>query len=161
MYLAWDDTADVSGGQVVVAKSTNGGGQFGSRIVVANTTIGFGATIPNWSTGRNPRSIGPLPSIDVDRTFTTPTAGYLYMVWNDEQPAGGRMHIFFSRSTNGGTTWSAPIRLDTGNPNDAWEPAVAVDQLDGTVKVAWYDRRDDSGNKFYNVYYTQDRKSVV
>lgn len=155
VLLAWDDLGDVSGGQILVSKSTNGGASFGSQVVVASTTIGGGVTIPNWSNGRNPAKLLATPSFDVDRTFTTVTAGYMYMVWNDEQPVGTGMHIYFSRSTDGGATWSAPVRLDAGNPNDAWEPTVAVDQLDGTVKVAWYDRRDDSGNKFYNVYYTQ------
>lgn len=161
VLLAWDDTGDVSGGRVIFAKSTNGGAQFGSRVVVATTTIGLGVTIPNWSTGRNPRNILATPSMDVDRTITTPTAGYIYMVWNDEQPAGGRMHVYFSRSTDGGSTWSSRVRLDTGNPNDAWTPTVAVDQLNGTVTVAWYDRRDDPNNKFYNVYYTQSTNGGV
>lgn len=75
---------------------------------------------------------------------------------NNSPPPQGQMHIFLARSTNGGATFSGnATRLDTGNPNDAWEPTVAVDQSSGRLTVAWYDRRDDQGNKLYHVYYTQ------
>jgi alpha-tubulin suppressor-like RCC1 family protein len=65
------------------------------------------------------------------------------------------MHIYFSRSTNGGTSWSTPVQVDQGNGNDAWEPAVAVDQSNGLVTIAWYDVRDDSGGKLYRAFYTE------
>lgn len=161
LYVAWDDYGTTPGGQLVLAKSIDGGVTFnglpGGVKVVAPTTIGFGAVPPNYSTntgGACPRAIGPGPYIDVDRSGT-PSNGNLYMVWNDEQPLGGTMHIYFSRSVDGGNTWSAASRLDTGNPRDSWEPALAVDQSNGMVTVAWYDRRDDASNKLYRVYYTQ------
>jgi hypothetical protein len=65
------------------------------------------------------------------------------------------MHIYFSRSQDGGASWSPPSRIDWGNPNDAWEPSVSVDPSNGRVTVAWYDRRDDPNNAFYRTYYTQ------
>jgi hypothetical protein len=70
-------------------------------------------------------------------------------------PSSHRMHTFFTMSTNGGFTWNAPAQIDTGNPNDAWEPTVTVDQTNGNVSIAWYDRRDDSNNVLYRTYYTQ------
>lgn len=71
-------------------------------------------------------------------------------------PPHGNMHIFFSKSTNQGANWSNPVPLDPGNGNDAWQPTLAVDQSNGRVTVAWYDRRDDATtpNKNYLVYYT-------
>jgi hypothetical protein len=65
------------------------------------------------------------------------------------------MHIYFSKSADGGSTWTTPTQVDTGNKNDSWEPAVDVDQTNGMINVAWYDRRDDSSNKLYRVYYSQ------
>ncbi|TME13729.1 MAG: hypothetical protein E6I70_15830, partial [Chloroflexi bacterium] len=81
--------------------------------------------------------------------------GSLYLAWADEQPIGSRMHIYYARSFDGGAHWSAPAQVDTGNANDAWQPAVSVDQSNGALTIAWYDRRDDSGNKLYRPYYTQ------
>lgn len=163
VYLAWDDYGTTPQGQLVIAKSTDGGVTFGAlpggTKTVAPTTIGFGVVPPNYSNsigpaGACPRQVGPGPGLDVDRSGTAST-GNLYMVWSDQQPAGAAMHIYFSRSVDGGSTWSAPARIDTGNSHDAWEPAVAVDQSSGLVTLAWYDRRDDAGNKLYRVYYTQ------
>jgi len=74
---------------------------------------------------------------------------------NQQPPPKGTMHIFFSRSTDSGAHWSTRVRLDVGNPNDAWEPTLSVDQSNGRVAVAWYDRRDDPGNGLYRVYYSQ------
>jgi hypothetical protein len=72
-----------------------------------------------------------------------------------------RMHIYFSRSTDGGTTWSSAKRIDTGNPNDAWQPSLTVDQSNHRVVIAWYDRRNDpvNVNKFYRAYYAQSGDS--
>jgi hypothetical protein len=77
---------------------------------------------------------------------------------NSAPASNGNMHILFSGSTDQGATWSSPtpLRLDPDNPNDAWQPTLAVDQSNGIVTVAWYDRRDDlsTPNKNYLVYYT-------
>jgi len=75
---------------------------------------------------------------------------------NGAPPPTGNMHAFFSRSINQGLNWSNPVRVDAGNPNDAWQPTLAVDQSNGRVTAAWYDRRDDSStpNKNYLLYYT-------
>ena len=81
--------------------------------------------------------------------------GTLYAVWGDQQPRFGRMHIFFARSSDGGAHWSPRVQLDTTNPNDAWQPALSVDQTNGAVTITWYDRRDDPNNRFYQTYYTQ------
>ena len=83
------------------------------------------------------------------------------MAWADQQPVGYRIHAFFSRSTNGGATWSAPVRLDPDNSQDAWQPSVAVDQSNGAVAISWYDRRDDPNGRLYRTYYTQSTDGGV
>jgi hypothetical protein len=153
VYYVWDDYGSTAGGQIVIKKSTDGGNTWSaSPTVIAGTTISFGVKLPNYSTSPSTtREVGPAQAVDVDRSN-----GNAYVVWGDIQSSTGpRMHIFYSRSTNGGASWSAPVRLDTGNVNDAWEPIVAVDQSNGKVTAAWYDRRDDGSNTLYGVYYTQ------
>ena len=81
-------------------------------------------------------------------------------MWADN-PNPAHVHIYFARSTNGGTTWSAPMQIDTGNPNDAWEPALTIDDAYGTVALSWYDRRDDPNNTRYRIYYTESIDSGV
>jgi hypothetical protein len=58
-------------------------------------------------------------------------------------------NIAFSQSTDGGATWSAPIKVNqtpTGEPNydqQAFTPSVDVDG-DGTVTVTHYDFRNNT-----------------
>ena len=54
--------------------------------------------------------------------------------------------VFLTTSTNGGTTWSAPSRVnaaDSGAGNDQWFPWAAVNPVDGTVGVLYNDRSYD------------------
>src|SRR5258708_7120214 len=159
VYVAWNDYGDSSGGQDVLMKSTDGGNTYqalgSSPTVVGNNHIGFGVTLPHWSSSN--RTVGPEPQIDVDRSSGKQSShtGNVYMVWADKP--NSYMHIFFSRSSNGGQTWSAPVQVDTGNPYDAWNASLAVDQSNGEISVAWYDRRDDTTtpNQLYRIYYRQ------
>jgi len=77
--------------------------------------------------------------------------GNLYAVWQDIR-FHGIEEVAFSQSTDGGYTWSAPIKINQTPPNvnllkqQAFLPSVAVNS-DGTVGVTYYDFRydDDTG----------------
>jgi hypothetical protein len=72
--------------------------------------------------------------------------GNLYAVWaSDPVGATDNSDVFFSRSTNNGANWSAPVQLGGGTTTDQFEPNVAVGG-DGVVSVVWYDRRNDTAN---------------
>jgi hypothetical protein len=77
-----------------------------------------------------------------------PFSGNVYVVWARD-PAGtvDNSDVLFSRSTDGGTTWSAPIQLGATTATDQFEPFVAVGGR-GVVSVAWYDRINDAANNF-------------
>ena len=90
-----------------------------------------------------------LPEVAVDADN-----GNLYAVWMDARFDGGLFvddhdNIAFSQSTDGGATWSAPIKVNktpTGEPNfdqQAFTPSVDVDR-DGTVTVTYYDLRNNT-----------------
>src|SRR5207248_6423430 len=110
--------------------------------------------MPNYSNncgGFGPIPIEPSPSVATDRSGG-PYTGTLYIAYTNRVT---NSHVYLIRSTDKGKTWQG-VQLDTRNPStDAWGPAVAVDQSNGAVTVAWYDRRDDPTNKLYRVYYTQ------
>ena len=73
---------------------------------------------------------------------TTKVDGHwpLYIAYENEDP-DGFSRVYVTGSLDGGTTWSVPIRVNDG-PNDveALQPHVEV-APDGTVAVAFYDRR--------------------
>jgi sugar lactone lactonase YvrE len=51
--------------------------------------------------------------------------------------------IYYVRSTNNGSTWSTPIKLNTDTDNSfhtQWMPSLSADK-NGNVFVSWYDRR--------------------
>jgi hypothetical protein len=57
--------------------------------------------------------------------------------------------IYYIRSTDGGVSWSIPLRLNTDGLGRAqWMPSVAVTP-DGVVFVKWYDRRDTANNDYW------------
>lgn len=76
-----------------------------------------------------------------------PNNGNLYAVWEDDRFSGGQINeIAFSTSTDGGATWSSPIRINQTPQNipvlnrQAFLPSVAV-LADGTIGVSYYDFR--------------------
>lgn len=70
-----------------------------------------------------------VPAIAVDRE------GVIYVAWEGE--AAGNREIFFSRSTDGGTTFAPQTNL-SANPGDSKLPALAAHGK-GEVYVAWQD----------------------
>jgi hypothetical protein len=64
----------------------------------------------------------------------------LYVSWEDYSAGFG--NVILSASYDGGRTWTSPIQVnDNANPNiDAFQPNLTA-AADGTVVVAFYDRR--------------------
>lgn len=55
--------------------------------------------------------------------------------------------IFLTQSTNGGTTWGAPVKVnDDATTRDQWSPALSITPDGANVFVSWYDRRNDPSN---------------
>jgi hypothetical protein len=115
--------------------------------------------------GETPIDVEPVPCPDPSDNGACPIRGGdllpevavnarngdLYAVWMDARFDGGLFlvdhdNIAFTRSTNGGATWSPPIKVNktpTTEPNydqQAFTPSVDVDG-DGTVTVTYYDFR--------------------
>jgi Neuraminidase (sialidase) len=77
----------------------------------------------------------PEPAID-------PKTGQLYVVWQDSRFNGGHYdEIALSTSKDGGSTWSAPIRVNTPTGRPAFNPNISVNSS-GTVAVTYYDFRN-------------------
>jgi hypothetical protein len=81
-----------------------------------------------------------------------PASGALYAVWEDARFSNFQyIEIAFSMSTDGGLSWSNPIRVNQTPSNilplnrQAFLPAVAV-MADGTIGVSYYDFRFNDPN---------------
>ncbi len=91
-------------------------------------------------TGAQVRAGAGLPDIAVD-----PTSSALYVVWADGRFSGGAHDdIALSMSSDGGSTWTAPVKVNqTTNNAAAFTPSVEV-AADGTVGVTYYDFRNNT-----------------
>lgn len=100
------------------------------------------------------RTAQGIPSAAID-----PATGTLYLVWQDARFTPGVDQVVLSRSTDGGLSWSAPIRVSDG-PLDApaFTPAVAVDR-NGRVGVCYSSLRNDPNRQvLVDQYCTFTRK---
>jgi hypothetical protein len=85
--------------------------------------------------GQVVRSSDELPEF-----ATNPVNGNVYAVWQDARfSPTGASKIAFAQSSDGGLTWSAPIRIDQSPGNTpAFVPQIHV-ASDGTVGLLYYD----------------------
>ena len=114
------------------------------RPIRTNKIFSLGAVTPDKKITVRDASI--LFDVAVD-----PESGALYAVWQDTR-FNGIEEVAFTMSTDGGFTWSEPIKVNqtpdnTVNPlrEQAFLPSVEV--ANGVVGVSYYDFRedDDSG----------------
>jgi hypothetical protein len=149
VYDSWHDYAK---DLIYVDKSTDGGVTWGKDVIAATTHTGFGKDI--GCVGG--RSQSPAHALKVG------PSGALYLVYADAVSSRGSnrgFDVLFTKSTNGGATWSTPISLndDTGSA-DQFHPTLSVESNGSggdKVTVSFYDRRDDAGNCLAYVYATQ------
>ncbi|MCK4622750.1 MAG: hypothetical protein KAT62_11125 [Desulfuromonadales bacterium] len=64
--------------------------------------------------------------------------------------------IWMLRSSNGGDTWHLPVRVNNETQGDQFFPWLCS-AGDGSVYVAWLDRRGDPDNLRYHLYATASR----
>jgi hypothetical protein len=125
--------------------STDGGQTWGTARKIY-TAANFGIRGMLKPTGQVGASAGirvsSFPSLAVNRT-----TGDMYAVWPQRTvaPAGTSADIVSIRSTDGGLTWSAPVRVNDDlitNGKDQYYPWVTVDQTSGAVYTVFYDGRN-------------------
>ena len=125
-----------------VIRSGDHGATWGDSIVVANDSS-KGVTDPE--TGVPLRTGDGLPDIAVNRHPGTPGYGNVYVVWQgtSSPSAPSDDTIYLARSTDGGSTWSAPKKVNqTPNGAAAFLPSVHVAD-NGVVGVTYYDLRSN------------------
>ncbi len=106
-----------------------------------------------FSTGPNPGGLLGQAWIGVDRSGG-PSHGNLYLCCSVDPGGSDPLDVMFSRSTDGGLTWSSPVRLndDTGN---AWQWFATMSVApNGRIDVIWNDTRNDPGGYDSELYYT-------
>jgi hypothetical protein len=149
IYDNWPGGEDAIG----FAKSTDGGVTWTRNRVYGALTPngGFNFGIRGTLASKNGIRVSSFPSMAVDRSGGA-NHGTIYITWTQRTvaPAGNDPDVVLIKSIDGGTTWSAPVRVNDdpiNNGKDQYYPWVAVDQATGRVLLVWYDSRDVSNNQ--------------
>jgi hypothetical protein len=153
VFVFWPD-ADGSR-NILVAKSTNGGTNFGTPVAIATTY----ATTRRLSV---PADSGRKARVSISAgAYRTATKDLVYAVWTDLTGASGcasgggpgtvvgstcKTRVWFSLSSNGGASWSAPLMLNyQPSLNDQFHARLCVDESNGNLIVTYHDTVSDPG----------------
>jgi hypothetical protein len=134
LYVAWAD-----GSEIAFARSTDGGQSFSSSQAILKTAPSYFALADVF------RANG-FPQMGID-----PRSNRLFVSWADYR--NGDIDVFCSTSTDRGRRWSEAVRVNTDalhNGADQFFQWMAVDPVDGSANLVFYDRRADPDNRRCN-----------
>jgi hypothetical protein len=120
-----------------IIRSTDKGASWSAPVVIS----------PVFSVGTfEPETHAPIRDGSGLGSIAVGPRGDLVAVWQDARFSGGlRDGIAFSRSLDGGLTWSTPSRINRVATVAAFVPAVTV-RSDGTYGVTYYDFRSNTSD---------------
>ncbi len=122
-------------------KSTDGGWTFGKEKILTDTPGG-------WDFGvQGIFRCNGMPSMGVDLSDGK-HRGTIHVNWADRRNGDNDPDIFVMSSSDGGDTWTKPLRVNDdpkGNGKEQFFTWMAVDPADGSVNIVFFDRRDTEG----------------
>ncbi|MBI4427718.1 MAG: T9SS type A sorting domain-containing protein [Ignavibacteriales bacterium] len=143
LYATWTSNASVR--PIGFNKSTDGGLSWGTP-----TPIRSISDMGNLSKGPNTISGFSTPVMAADRGSGS-RRGWMYIVYPARKPT--RPDIFLIRSTDGGSSWSDPVKVNQDSSgNDHWFPWISVNPANGFLFVVYYDSRNFPANDSAQVY---------
>jgi hypothetical protein len=139
---------------IMVAKSTNA--QNAASIVSwdSYSQVDLDGYLSGWN-DVNPVGLMGQVNVSVDIS-DGPGSGNVYVLASVQRNSGDPGDVMFARSTDGGNTWSPPMRIndDLGWNDYQWFGTLSV-APNGRIDAAWLDTRDDpSGNILSALYYS-------
>lgn len=156
IHVTYMGTEDLDRYGIYHAYSADGGKTFNPEVLVSYADVPnqSGDAIGEVLFGIRINGNYPCPHLSID----TANSGNLYMVWNaygTDANLGTGSQVYFSRSTDNGTSWSDTIRINNDNQNDNvidhFFPSIAVNGK-GVIFASWYDRREDPNNQIGRYY---------
>src|SRR4030095_9542922 len=114
IHLVWDEEIDLGNEEIFYKRSTNEGLSWDSAV-----------RLTNW----------PLNS----RVPSVSSSGLnVYVAWEDSRDVWP--NIYYKRSTDGGITWSADLRMSAPDQNNSIQPMIS--SSGNNVHLVWSDYRD-------------------
>ena len=133
VYVSWSGPVGL-----MFDRSYDGGLTWGNDIHVSAQPGGWDFDVPGIS-----RCNGlPITACDTSHTYTR---GNIYICWGDQRFGSDNTDVWFSKSTDGGTTWSEDKKVNDDNTTrHQFFPWMAIDQITGHIHIVFYDRRETS-----------------
>src|SRR6266576_2139800 len=131
VVVYWNFGTSQASERLEAVNSTDGGTTFGSPHIITSATE---YNEPAIRTGSFlPSAVGDLTTQNV------------YVVY--QALLAGNPRIAFTKSTDGGITWSTPFAISNNPPGSGvFNPAINVSPDGRTITVAFYDHRDNPGS---------------
>ena len=147
VYFSWAGYEGSGGAKnnvnLYVSSSTNGGASWTTKLPdVSKSPPDCSDYLCGWA------------YLGAQMVITSDASGNLYTLWNAGSTARGPERIYFSKSIDGGNTWSAKmdVSLAPTGTHHAF-PAIAATG-NGNVRISWMDARAANGGQDrWNVYY--------
>lgn len=131
LYAIWSQ-----GDDIMLTSSRDGGQTFSrARPIIHTAPIMFAIDTLDRANG--------FPQIAID-----PKNRRLYVTWSDYR--NGDLDVFLSSSADKGKHWTSPLRVNNDaihNGAEQFFQWLAVDPVDSSVNVIFYDRRRDPQNR--------------
>ena len=135
VYLSWAGPLGL-----MFDKSTDGGVTWGTDIFVSDIPGGWDFAVSGIY-----RANGQ-PVTACDTGSNSPYRGNIYINWSDQRNGLTNTDIFFVKSTDGGNTWTSPLRVNNDNTTrQQFFTWMTIDQTTGFIYCCFYDRRNTTG----------------
>jgi len=112
-----------------------------------NFDIFFTRSTDKGMTFSAPKNVSKGTGMATGPQIGTDTGGNIYVVWSDNTPPNSSPDIFFSRSSDGGMTFSTPQNL-SNDPGFSTNSFLAVD-AGGGINVSWEDTTPGNSDIFF------------
>jgi hypothetical protein len=143
--------------KIFVVKSTNGGVSYGTPVQIATTFGSFDVGVPSMDSRR-------LLIYVSGGAYRTASKNLAYASWSDlvsacAEPGTNtastcKSRVWFSRSTDGGATWSAPVMINHQvSLNDQFNQWMVVDETTGALEIVYYDTVGDPSRKKVDIWH--------
>lgn len=135
VYISWSGPSGIK-----FDKSLDGGLTFGKDIYAAAQPGGWDLAVRGID-----RCNGmPVTLCDISNS---PYRGNIYINWADQRHGFGNTDVFIAKSTDGGASWSKPLKVNgpSLSDRDQFFTWAAVDPSNGHIWIVYYDRSQTSG----------------
>ena len=138
-----------------INRSSDATNQFSTPTIDVSTVVDLGGQPVMGIPGINPGGLLGQAWVAVDCSTGT-TRGNVYVLCSVANDPGNLVNVMFSRSSDGGRTWSTPLRINDDSPTQNaahWFGTLSV-APNGRIDACWNDTRHSADHSLSELYYS-------